>query len=45
MSRGPLLVTGGTGYLGGEVLRQAARRAPVATHLRASPSTGRGSIA
>ena len=33
MSRGPLLVTGGSGYLGGEVLRQAADRAPVATHL------------
>jgi dTDP-4-dehydrorhamnose reductase len=40
MSHGPLLVTGGTGYLGGEVLRQAADRAPVATHLSGAPGEG-----
>jgi dTDP-4-dehydrorhamnose reductase len=34
---GPLLVTGGTGYLGGELLRQAAGRALAATHLSGTP--------
>jgi dTDP-4-dehydrorhamnose reductase len=33
----PLLVTGGTGYLGAELLRQAAGRPLVATHLTVDP--------
>ncbi len=37
MTGGPLLVTGGTGYLGTEVVRQAADRPLVATHLSAAP--------
>ena len=40
---GPLLVTGGTGYLGGELLRQAAGRPLAATYLSSYSSrpTGR----
>ena len=34
---GPLLVTGGTGYLGDELLRQAAGRPLAATHFRSDP--------
>ena len=34
---GPLLVTGGTGYLGGELLRQAAGRPLAATYLSSTP--------
>lgn len=34
---GPLLVTGGTGYLGGELLRQAAGRPLAATYLSGTP--------
>jgi dTDP-4-dehydrorhamnose reductase len=34
---GPLLVTGGTGYLGGELLRQAGGRRLAATHLSSPP--------
>lgn len=34
---GPLLVTGGTGYLGHELLRQARGRAPAATYLTTEP--------
>jgi dTDP-4-dehydrorhamnose reductase len=37
---GPLLVTGGTGYLGAELLRQAGGRALAATHLTGSPPAG-----
>ena len=34
---GPLLVTGGTGYLGGELLRQARGRPLAATYLSGAP--------
>jgi dTDP-4-dehydrorhamnose reductase len=40
VSPGPLLVTGGTGYLGAELLRQATDRPLVATHLSAAPGDG-----
>ena len=43
MSQGgarPLIVTGGTGYLGSELLRQAADRPLVATYLRSAPGGG-----
>jgi dTDP-4-dehydrorhamnose reductase len=39
---GPLLVTGGTGYLGGELLRRAAGRPLAATHFTSAPARGDG---
>ena len=39
---GPLLVTGGTGYLGGELLRQAAGRPLAATYLSGTPGRDAG---
>ena len=36
----PLLVTGGTGYLGGELLRRAGDRPLAATHLHSRPGPG-----
>lgn len=39
---GPLLVTGGTGYLGFELIRLAAGRRLAATHLASEPRPARG---
>jgi dTDP-4-dehydrorhamnose reductase len=39
---GPLLVTGGSGYLGGELLRQARGRPLAATYLSAPPDEREG---
>jgi dTDP-4-dehydrorhamnose reductase len=38
----PLLVTGGTGYLGSELLRRASGRRLAATHLRSEPPPAPG---